>query len=81
MAERGLNCNEMVEIVTDYLEGSMSEADRARFEAHLSTCEGCTNYLHQMRKTIRLTGRLTPDQIPQEQQDALRSAFRDWKTP
>jgi anti-sigma factor RsiW len=79
MAERELNCNEMVELVTDYLEGSMPDADRMRFEAHLSTCEGCTNYLHQMRETIRITGRLTPDQIPPEQQDALRSAFRDWK--
>jgi anti-sigma factor RsiW len=75
----GLSCIEVVEIVTDYLEGAMSAAERLRFEQHLSTCDGCTNYLRQMRETIRLTGMLTEDQIPDEQKRKLLAAFRDWK--
>ena len=77
---RGSSCKEVVEIVTDYLEGAMSPRDRERFDAHLSSCEGCTNYVEQMRETIRLTGMLTEEQVPVEQRERLREAFRDWKT-
>jgi predicted anti-sigma-YlaC factor YlaD len=74
-----LSCREMVEIVTDYLEGSMSAELRSRFEDHLSRCDGCSNYLRQMRETIRLTGMLTEEQIPADQRDRLLRAFRDWQ--
>ena len=74
-----LTCKQVVEIVTDYLEGTMSPELRERFEDHLSACEGCSAYLVQMRETIRLSGMLTEDQIPQEQRDQLLSAFRDWR--
>jgi anti-sigma factor RsiW len=74
-----LTCKEMVEIVTDYLEGAMSEEDRSRFQRHLATCEGCTGYLRQMRETIRLTGMLTEDRIPEGQKEQLLVAFRGWK--
>jgi anti-sigma factor RsiW len=74
-----LTCKEVVEMVSDYLEGALSPADRDRFEVHLSACEGCTAYLEQMRETIRLTGMLTEEQVPVEQREQLRQAFRDWK--
>ena len=80
MSEQELSCKEVVEVVNDYLEGVMSPHDRERFDAHLSNCDGCTNYLEQMRETIRLTGMLTEDQVPAEQRERLREAFRDWKT-
>jgi anti-sigma factor RsiW len=70
----------MVEIVTDYLEGALSPEDRARFDAHLSTCDGCSNYVEQMRETIRLTGMLTEEQIPLIQRERLLEAFRGWST-
>lgn len=75
----GLTCNELVELVTAYLEGTLSPADRARFEAHLAICTGCTRYLDQMRKTIALVGRLTDTTISPAARDALLSAFRTWK--
>ena len=53
-----LVCQQAVELVTGYLEGSLSGRDRRRFEAHLAGCPHCTEYLAQMRETIRLTGRL-----------------------
>ena len=73
-------CKEVVEIVTDYLEGTLSPEDRERFDAHLRTCDGCTSYVEQMRETIRLTGMLTEEQVPVEQRERLRRAFRDWKS-
>ena len=80
MAGRELTCKEVVEMVSDYLEGALAPEDRVRFEAHIRACEGCTSYLEQMRETIRLTGMLTEAQVPVEQRERLRQAFRDWKT-
>jgi anti-sigma factor RsiW len=76
---RGLACIELVELVTDYLEGSLSRSDRARFEAHLGDCHGCTAYLEQFRETIRLTGTLREDDLVPAARDALLEQFRDWK--
>jgi anti-sigma factor RsiW len=57
---RDLVCQQAVELVTDYLEGTLSRTDRRRYETHLAGCPHCTEYLAQMRKTIELTGTLTP---------------------
>ena len=74
-----LNCRELVELVTAYLEGDLSAGERKRFEAHLSGCDGCTMYVEQMRRTIELTGTLSVDDVAREAEEALLRAFRDWK--
>ena len=74
-----LSCQELVELVTAYLEGALSSVDRDRFEAHLAICQGCRNYLDQMRKTIALAGRLSEEAIPAEASRQLLEVFRDWK--
>jgi anti-sigma factor RsiW len=74
-----LNCRELVELVTAYLEGDLSSGERKRFDAHLSVCDGCTMYVEQMRRTIELTGTLRLDDVSREAEEALLSAFRDWK--
>jgi anti-sigma factor RsiW len=79
MSERGLTCHEVVELITDYLEGVLPEDGRRRVEEHLAVCEACTAYLEQMRETIRLTGMLTEKQIPEEQKQELLAAFRTWQ--
>jgi anti-sigma factor RsiW len=76
----GLSCQEMVELVTDYLEGALSPVDHARFEAHISRCEGCTMYLRQMREMLDLLGELTPDSISPQAEAELLATFRDWKS-
>lgn len=73
-----LTCEEMVELMTDYLEDSLSRRDRGRFEAHLSGCDHCGEYLRQMRTTIALTGTLTVDDLSQTQQSELTALFRRW---
>ncbi len=74
-----LNCRELVELVTAYLEGDLSSGERKRFDAHLSSCDGCTMYVEQMRRTIELIGTLGVDDVSREAEEALLRAFRDWK--
>jgi anti-sigma factor RsiW len=74
-----LSCQELVELITEYLEGTLPAADRDRFDQHLSACGGCENYLEQMRRTITLTGRLTEADLPAETEADLMALFRGWK--
>jgi anti-sigma factor RsiW len=78
MIGRDLTCKELVELVTGYVDGSLRGRRRRRFQAHLAACDGCTRYVAQMETTIRATGRLTEDQVTDEQKAALLAAFRDW---
>lgn len=73
-----MTCRELVELVTEYLEGAMSAAGRARFDRHLAECEGCVEYLDQMRRTIAAAGSLTEESIDPHVRDALLEAFRGW---
>ena len=74
-----LACREVVELVTDYLEGSLPRGERRRLEAHLADCPHCTEYLAQMRATIRLTGRLEPDDLSPAMRDDLGELYRRWR--
>lgn len=71
-------CRELVELVTEYLEGGLSARDRARFEAHIADCEYCETYLEQLRETIRVLGRLPEESLSPEARSALLDAFRSW---
>ena len=73
---RALVCQEVVELVTDYLEGALSPADRRRFEAHLAGCPHCTEYLAQMRETIRLAGRVAPEDLTPAMRTDLTDLYR-----
>ncbi len=75
-----MDCLSLVEMVTDYLEGALTEQERAAVDAHLADCDGCSGYLEQMRTTIRLTGMLTEEQIPPEARRPLLDAFRSWRS-
>jgi anti-sigma factor RsiW len=76
---RPLSCQEVVELVTDYLEETLSGRDRRRFEAHIADCENCTRYLEQMRRTIDSVGRLPRETLSGEMRDELLAAFRAWR--
>ncbi len=73
-----MTCIELVELVTDYLEGVLPTAERERFEAHLRDCPHCVVYLEQMRTVIRSAGRLTPAAVSAEAEATLLAHFRDW---
>ena len=74
-----LNCLELVELVTAYLEGDLSSGERKRFDAHLAACDGCTAYVEQMRRTIELSGRLRTEDVSREAEETLLRVFRNWK--
>ena len=76
--DRELTCAEVVELVTDYLEGRLSVGDTERFEEHLAFCDGCQSYLRQMRATIVAAGRLREDDWPSGLHERLLEAFRSW---
>ena len=75
----GLTCRELVEVITAYVDGAMSDAERARFEAHVDDCSGCRAVVSQFRTTIEVTGRLTEEQVTAAQRDAMREVFRRWR--
>lgn len=74
-----MNCRQVVELMTDYLEGALSSEDRARFEEHIAGCDGCRAYLAQLRTTRRLVGTLADEPLPMAIQSELLEAFRDWR--
>src|ERR1700683_3636246 len=79
LLRREVLCQQAVELVTDYLEGALPRRARRRFEAHLTGCPHCTEYLAQMRETIRLTGRLTPEDLSPRQRDEFVDLYRRWR--
>jgi anti-sigma factor RsiW len=80
LSRRDIVCQQAVELVTDYLEGALSRADRRRFEAHLAGCPHCTEYLAQMRTTIELTGAVTTEDLTSQAQDDFIAIYRRWHT-
>jgi anti-sigma factor RsiW len=80
LLRRDLVCQQAVELVTDYLEGKLGRPARRRFEAHLAVCPHCTEYLAQMRETISLTGRLTPEDLTPEVRDEVIDLYRRWRS-
>lgn len=79
MSEDELTCKELVELVTEYLEGGLTDSERERFEEHVTVCAGCSNYLDQIRTTIEIAGRVTEDDLSDETKNELLAAFRSWK--
>jgi anti-sigma factor RsiW len=79
--EAELSCAEVVELVTDYLEGRLAPEERRRFDQHVTGCDGCVAYLEQMRATIATAGRLRATDFPPELEERLLRSFRDRRSP
>ena len=74
-----MDCNELVELVTAYLDGSLDVEDRARFDLHLLECDGCENYLQQFRSTVASVGKIPIEELDPTLRSRLVEAFRDWR--
>jgi hypothetical protein len=74
-----MSCHELVELVTEYLEGAMAPAERARLVLHLAGCRPCRHYLEQMRGTIKVVGQIPEESVTPEAQAELLKVFRAWK--
>jgi predicted anti-sigma-YlaC factor YlaD len=73
-----MSCQELVELVTDYLEGALAPGERARFDEHLDECPGCRAYLEQLRVTLRLVRR-TEGLEQRPEVAGLLAAFREYR--
>jgi predicted anti-sigma-YlaC factor YlaD len=73
-------CKQAVELVTDYLEGDLSRRDRRRFERHLRLCPNCAAYLEQIKTTIKMTGRIEPEDLTPEARTDLTQLYRRWRS-
>jgi Putative zinc-finger len=80
-AIRELSCQEIVELVTEFLEETMDSPLRAAFDTHLAKCDGCTEYLDQIEATIRVAGTIEPEALSPQFQAGLLEAFRDFERP
>jgi predicted anti-sigma-YlaC factor YlaD len=69
-------CAQIVEMVTDYLEGAMSGEQRRLVDEHLQDCLPCTRYFEQIRTTIELVGSIEESDLSAAAWDQLRTAFR-----
>ena len=74
-----MSCKELVEVITDYLEGTLPADERARFDAHLAECPYCINYLEQMRTTVETLGELSEESLDEKTRERLIGAFRGWR--
>jgi anti-sigma factor RsiW len=77
---RDIACKRAVELVTDYLEGTLSRRDRRRFEFHLRGCPNCSAYLEQIKTTIWATGAITTEDLNPQAQEDLVDLYRRWKS-
>jgi len=80
MAEH-VTCQEVVELVSDYLDQALPAEEASLFEQHVNFCDGCDWYLDQMRSTVATVGRITEADVPPQTRDKLLAAFREWKRP
>jgi anti-sigma factor RsiW len=79
LRHRDLVCQQAIELLTDYLEGTLSRRQRVRLERHLRACPNCSNYLEQIRLTIRISGEIAPEELAPDAVDDLTQLYRRWR--
>ena len=80
LRSRDLVCRQAVDLMVEYLDGSLSRRDGRRLERHLRACPNCSAYLEQIRATIEATGAVDPDDLSQEAVDDLVDLYREWRS-
>ena len=79
LRNRDLVCQQAIELLTDYLENNLSRRQRRRLKGHLRACPNCSNYLEQIRITIRLTGAMEPEELTPDAVDDLTELYQRWR--
>jgi anti-sigma factor RsiW len=79
MSVDAMDCNELVELVTAYLDDALDADTKARFESHLGDCDGCENYLQQFRETVRTVGKIRDNELDPAFRSRLLDAFKDFR--
>jgi len=74
-----LSCQEVVELVTDYLERSLPAEEAALFEQHINFCDGCIWYVDQLRTTVAAVGEVREEDLSPDVKDRLMGVFHEWR--
>lgn len=74
-----ITCQEVVELVSDYLEHSLPPDEITLFEQHVNFCDGCDWYVEQLKRTVETVGEIREEDVPAEAKERLIGAFREWK--
>jgi anti-sigma factor RsiW len=74
-----LQCEELVGLVTDYLDDALSAEQRRGVDQHLAVCRGCVNHVGQMRMTIQAVHGLREESLPPPAREELLELFREWR--
>ncbi|WP_422747015.1 anti-sigma factor family protein [Mycobacterium sp. WMMD1722] len=77
MTADAMDCNELVELVTEHLDGCLGMDTQRRFEAHLLECDGCANYVQQFRTTVAILARLRFDDVDPALRARLMTVISD----
>jgi len=75
-----LVCRDAVELVSDYLDGTLSHRERRRLEKHLAQCVACSAYLDQVRATIAASGAVRHEDLPSDVVEGLVNLFRQYRS-
>jgi anti-sigma factor (TIGR02949 family) len=81
VTDHGLTCREVLDLLTEYLDGALAPVEQARLAAHLEECEACARYLEQFTATIEVTAALREEAVPDDVRESLLAAFRTWPRP
>jgi anti-sigma factor RsiW len=74
-----INCAKAVSLVTDYLDGTLTHTERARFEAHMAECDNCTEHIEQIQVTVAAAGRVRDDDLDPQVREDLLNLYRRWR--
>jgi anti-sigma factor RsiW len=77
--EDELSCQQVVELITDYLEHTLLPEVRERLEAHVTECPGCESYIEQMQLTIDMLHQIARESVFSATKQELLQLFHDWK--
>ncbi len=79
LLSKDLVCEQAVQLITDYLDGTLGRRQRRALERHLRGCPNCSAYLEQLRTTIALSGRVETDELPEETRADLIELYRRYR--
>ena len=76
-----ITCREVLELLTEYLEGALAPAVEREVDRHLDACDGCWRYLDQFQVAIETTAELREEAVAVDVRESLLDAFRTWRRP
>ena len=76
-----LACQEVVELVSDLIDGTLPAPLRRRMEHHLTGCDPCIEYVGQIRATVALAAEVEPEPIDPAARQHLMDLYLEWQKP